>query len=128
MDRLLRGSVEVLATYVPILIFILVALSLPLVGLVVGKLIRPYKPHTTKLMPYECGVDPEGDARDRFSIRFYIIAILFVVFDVETIFLFPWAIIYDRLALFGFIEMLVFLGILIVGYFYVWKKGALEWV
>ena len=117
-----------LATYVPILIFILVALSLPVVGLVVGRLIRPYKPHATKLMSYECGVDPEGDARDRFSIRFYIIAILFVVFEVETIFLFPWAIIYDRLALFGFIEMLVFLGILIVGYFYVWKKGALEWV
>jgi NADH-quinone oxidoreductase subunit A len=118
----------VLASYVPILIFILVALSLPVVGLVVGKLIRPSRPHATKLMPYECGVDPEGDARDRFSSRFYIIAILFVVFDVETVFLFPWAIIYDRLALFGFIEMLVFLGILVVGYFYVWKKGALEWV
>ena len=117
-----------LANYVPILIFILVALSLPVVGLVVGKLIRPYRPHATKLMPYECGVDPEGDARDRFSNRFYIIAILFVVFDVETVFLFPWAIIYERLALFGFIEMLVFLGILVVGYFYVWKKGALEWV
>ncbi len=117
-----------LANYVPILMFILVALSLRLVGLFVVKLIRPYRPQATMLMPYECGVDPEGDARDRFSIRFYIIAILFVVFDVETIFLFPWAIIYRRLALFGFIEMLVFLGILIVGYFYVWKKGALEWV
>ncbi len=117
-----------LATYIPILIFILVALSLPVVGLVVGRLLRPSRPHATKLMPYECGVDPEGDARDRISVRFYIIAILFVVFDVETIFLFPWAIIYRRLALFGFIEMLVFLGILIVGYFYVWKKGALEWV
>ena len=101
---------------------------LPVVGLAVGRLLRPSRPHGTKLMPYECGVDPEGDARERFSVRFYIIAILFVIFDVETIFLFPWAIIYHRLALFGFIEMTVFLGILIVGYFYVWKKGALEWV
>ncbi len=117
-----------LASYIPILIFILIALSLPIVGLAVGWLVRPSKPHATKLMPYECGVDPESDARDRFSVRFYIIAILFVVFDVETIFLFPWAIIYDQLPVFLFIEMLVFLGILIVGYFYVWKKGALEWV
>lgn len=117
-----------LASYIPVLLFIVVAILLPVMGLGVGRLLRPFKPQQTKLMPYECGVDPIGDARGRFSIRFYIIAILFVIFDVETIFLFPWAIIYDRLALFGFIEMLIFLGILIVGYFYVWKKGALEWV
>jgi NADH-quinone oxidoreductase subunit A len=117
-----------LGSYIPVLIFILIALSLPVVGLGVGRLLRPFKPNADKLMPYECGVDPEGDARDRFSVRFYIIAILFVIFDVETIFLFPWAVIYNRLALFGFIEMVIFLGILIVGYFYVWKKGALEWV
>ena len=117
-----------LGAYIPILIFILVALMLPVVGLSVGRLIRPSNPGGDKLMPYECGVDPEGEAHERFSIRFYIIAILFVIFDVETIFLFPWAIIYDQLALFGFIEMTIFLGILIVGYFYVWKKGALEWV
>ncbi|MBI4446221.1 MAG: NADH-quinone oxidoreductase subunit A [Acidobacteria bacterium] len=117
-----------LASYIPVLIFIIVALLLPVVGLGVGRLLRPYKPSASKLMPYECGVDPEGDARDRFSVRFYVIAILFVIFDVETIFLFPWAVIYDQLALFGFIEMVIFLGILLVGYFYVWKKGALEWV
>ena len=117
-----------IASYIPIFIFILIAISLPVVGLAVGSLIRPSNPYAGKLTPYECGVDPEGDARDRFSIRFYIIAILFVVFDVETIFLFPWAVIYDQLALFGFIEMLIFLAILIVGYVYVWKKGALEWV
>ena len=117
-----------LASYVPILIFIVIALSLPIVGLTVGWLVRPSKPNAAKLMPYECGVDPESDSRDRFSVRFYIIAILFVVFDVETIFLFPWAIIYKQLPTFLFIEMVVFLGILIVGYFYVWKKGALEWV
>lgn len=117
-----------LAAYLPVLIFIVVAILLPAIGLGVGQLLRPYKPQAGKLMPYECGVDPMGDARERFSVRFYVIAILFVIFDVETIFLFPWAIIYDRLALFGFIEMLIFLGILIVGYFYAWKKGALEWV
>lgn len=116
-----------LASYIPILIFIVVASTLPIVGLSVGKLLRPSRPSDEKLKPYECGVDPIDNARGRFSVRFYIIAILFVVFDVETIFLFPWAVIYDKLALFGFIEMLVFLGILIVGYFYVWKKGALEW-
>ena len=116
-----------LGSYVPVLLFILVAISLPVVGLTVGRFLRPNRPHASKLSPYECGVDPEGDARERFSVRFYIIAILFVIFDVETVFLFPWAIIYDELALFGFIEMVIFLGILIVGYFYVWKKGALEW-
>jgi NADH-quinone oxidoreductase subunit A len=78
-------------------------------------------------MPYECGIDPIGDARERFSVRFYIVAILFLVFDVETIFLFPWAVIYDELALFGLVEMLIFIGILVVGYYYAWRKGALEW-
>jgi NADH-quinone oxidoreductase subunit A len=116
-----------LAAYLPVLIFALIAVSLPVVGLGVGRLLRPSRPSASKLSPYECGVEPETDARDRISNRFYIIAILFVIFDVETIFLFPWAVIYGRLAIFGFFEMLIFLGILIVGYFYVWKKGALEW-
>jgi NADH-quinone oxidoreductase subunit A len=117
----------VLASYVPVLIFIVVAALLPVVALAVGRLLRPSLPGQGKLAPYECGIEPSGDARERFSVRFYVIAILFVIFDVETIFLFPWAVIYDKLALFGFIEMVVFLGILIVGYVYVWKKGALEW-
>lgn len=116
-----------LAAYVPILIFIVVAILLPVVGLSVGRLLRPFKPGGAKLDPYECGIEVESDARDRISIRFYIVAILFVIFDVETVFLFPWAVMYDELLLFGFIEMLIFLGILIVGYFYIWKKGALEW-
>jgi len=117
----------VLAGYIPVLIFIVVAALIPVLALAVGRLIRPYAPHANKRSPYECGVETTGDARERFSVRFYVIAILFVIFDVETIFLFPWAVIYGRLALFGFIEMMIFLGILIVGYFYVWKKGALEW-
>ncbi len=116
-----------LASYVPVLIFLLVALAMPVVGLGLGRLLRPSKPSQSKLSPYECGIEPDSDARERISNRFYIIAILFVIFDVETIFLFPWAILYRRLALFGLVEMLIFLAILIAGYFYVWKKGALEW-
>ncbi|RPI26320.1 MAG: NADH-quinone oxidoreductase subunit A [Acidobacteria bacterium] len=116
-----------LGGYIPVLIFIVIATLVPVLALGLGRLLRPFRPHQNKLSPYECGVEPTGDARERFSIRFYVIAILFVIFDVETIFLFPWAVIYGRLALFGFIEMMIFLGILIVGYFYAWKKGALEW-
>ena len=92
------------------------AFLFPVVTLLVAKLIRPQTGGQGKLMPYECGVDPDSDARQRYAIRYYVVAILFVIFDVETIFLFPWAIIYRKLALFGLAEMLVFLGILIVGY------------
>ena len=121
-------EVRMPANYVPIFIFIaIIAVALP-VTLIAAKLIRPDNPQKTKAMPYECGVDPIGDARSRYTVRFYIIAILFVVFDVETIFLFPWAVQYKALGLFGLAEMLVFLAILIVGYVWVWKKGALEWI
>ncbi|HMG35378.1 MAG TPA: NADH-quinone oxidoreductase subunit A [Blastocatellia bacterium] len=113
--------------YIPIAIFFLIALLLPVVLLAVSRLLHRRVFEREKLLPYECGVDPIGDARERFSVRFYIVAMLFLVFDVETIFLFPWAVIYDRLALFGLVEMLVFIGILVVGYYYAWRKGALEW-
>jgi NADH-quinone oxidoreductase subunit A len=113
--------------YIPIIIFFLIAVTLPIVLLGLSRLLHRRVFGREKLMPYECGVDPIGDARDRFSVRFYIVAMLFLVFDVETIFLFPWAIIYDKLALFGLVEMLVFIGILVVGYYYAWQKGALEW-
>jgi NADH-quinone oxidoreductase subunit A len=116
------------ANYVPVFIFIaLIIVAIP-ATLLVAKLVRPSNPDRVKNMPYECGVDPIGDARARYTIRFYIVAILFVVFDVETIFLFPWAVQYKALGLFGLVEMLVFLAILIVGYVWIWKKGALEWV
>ena len=117
----------VLVRYIPIFLFMGLAFLFPIVTLTVAKLIRPSTGGQGKLMPYECGVDPDSDARQRYAIRYYVVAILFVIFDVETIFLFPWAIIYKQLALFGLVEMLVFLAILIVGYFYAWKKGALEW-
>ncbi len=114
--------------YVPIFIFIAVVVILIPLTLGIAKLVRPEKPEKAKLMPYECGVDPIGDSRQRYTVRFYIVAILFVIFDVETIFLFPWAVLYKSLAWFGFIEMMIFLAILIVGYVWVWKKGALEWI
>jgi NADH-quinone oxidoreductase subunit A len=115
------------ANYVPVFIFVLIVVIAMPAALLAAKLFRPSKPSKNKAMAYECGVDPIGDSRARYSVRFYVIAILFVVFDVETIFLFPWAVQYKALGLFGLVEMLVFLGILIAGYVWVWKKGALEW-
>jgi len=114
--------------YVPIFLFIaLVGVLLP-VTLLAAKLVRPDNPGKTKLMPYECGIDPVDSARGRYTVRFYIVAILFVVFDVETIFLFPWAVRFKAFGVFGLIEVLIFLLILVVGYIWIWKKGALEWV
>ena len=121
------GATPPIYGYIPIVIFFLIAVLLPVVLLAVSRLVQRRVFEREKLMPYECGVDPIGDARDRFSVRFYIVAMLFLIFDVETIFLFPWAVIYDRLALFGLVEMLLFIGILVVGYYYAWRKGALEW-
>ena len=111
--------------YVPLFIFVaVVALLIPITLLFA----RPDNPNRTKLMPYECGIDPVDSARGRYTVRYYIIAILFVVFDVETIFLFPWAVKFKALGMFGLMEMLIFLGILIVGYIWIWGKGALEWI
>jgi len=114
--------------YVPIFIFALVAFLVAAGTVALFALIRPKNPFKTKLMPYECGITPFDNARGRYTVRFYIVAILFVVFDVETIFLFPWAVQFKLLGLFGLLEMMIFLGILIVGYIWIWKKGALEWV
>lgn len=118
---------SVLANYIPIFLFMGLTLLFPIVTLLAARLVRPQSGGEGKLAPYECGVDPDSDARQRYAIRYYVVAILFVIFDVETVFLFPWAINFKRLALFGLIEMLVFLGILIVGYVWIIKKGALDW-
>ncbi len=115
-------------SYLPILVFCVIAVGFLAVSLLAAKILRHRSSGRTNRDPYECGNEPESFAHDhRFSIRYYLIAVLFVVFDVETIFLFPWAVMFDKLALFGFIEMVVFLAILIVGYVYVWKRGALDW-
>jgi NADH-quinone oxidoreductase subunit A len=120
--------------YLPVLIYAVLVIAFPAVTLILAKLIRPTSTSVgAKLMPYECGIPPENDARGRYSVRFYIVAMLFVIFDVETMFLIPWAILYKgwvavHLGLFALVSMFVFLGILLVGYVWLYKKGALEWV
>lgn len=117
-----------LEAYVPIALFIVIAIGFAIVTLLMSRLVHAEKYNKVKLEPYECGIEPRTDARDRYSIRYYLVAMLFVIFDVETVFMFPWAVIVDKLGLFGLIEMIVFLFILVVGYFYAWREGALEWV
>ena len=114
--------------YLPIFIYLVCAILFPIALLIFSKLIRPSAPSTTKMEAYECGIQAASDSRGRYTVRFYIIAILFVIFDVETIFLYPWAVRYHRLGWFGVSEVAVFLAILIVGYIWAYKKGAFEWV
>src|SRR2546427_4299636 len=114
--------------YLPIFIFLAIAIVFPVVTIVAAKLIRPSAPFTTKLEAYECGIKAASDSRGRYTVRFYIIAILFVIFDVETIFLFPWAVRYRQIGWFGVAEVFVFLAILVVGYLWAYRKGALDWV
>lgn len=116
-----------LDAYIPILLFILVGIGFAIFTLMVSRLVSTNRYNKVKLEPYECGIEPLTDARDRYSVRYYLVAMLFVIFDVETVFMFPWAVIMDELALFGLIEMLVFLFILVIGYVYAWRKGALDW-
>jgi NADH-quinone oxidoreductase subunit A len=116
-----------LESYLPILVLLVVAFGFAVGSVVMSRLIGQKKPTAVKLAPYECGVPPVGTARDRVSVKFYIIAMLFIVFDIEAVFLYPWAVLFKKLGLFGLIEMGVFIAILLVGYVYVWKKGALEW-
>ena len=119
--------------YLPVLIYAALVIAFPAVTLVLAKLIRPTSTSIgPKLKPYECGIAPEGDSRGRYSVRFYILAMLFLIFDVEIVFLFPWAISYKgwiaiHLGLFALISMFVFLGVLLIGYVWLYKKGALEW-
>ena len=113
--------------YLPILTLIIIAVCFSFCAAILSRLVGEKKPSTVKLAPYECGMPPVGSARERFSIKFYIIAMLFIVFDIEVVFMYPWAVMFKSLGLFGFVEMGVFILILLVGYAYVWKKGALEW-
>jgi len=115
-------------SYLPILVFTLVAVLFLTATLLAARLLRHAGSASMNLDPYECGNEAVTLALDhRFSIRYYLIAVLFVIFDVETVFLFPWAVLFDQLALFGFIEMMVFLVILVAGYVYIWNRGALRW-
>ena len=120
MDILLRE-------YLPILIFLGIALGLAMVIVVASLLAARQSPDSEKLSPYECGFEPFQDARNKFDVRFYLVAILFIIFDLEMTFLFPWAIVLGDLGLYGYWSMMVFLGVLTVGFIYEWRKGALEW-
>ena len=116
-----------LAEYFPILLFIAVALAIGVAPMVLGKLLGPSRPDPEKLSPYECGFEAFEDARMKFDVRYYLVAILFILFDLEIAFLFPWAVVINDIGLAGFLSMMLFLGILTVGFVYEWMKGALEW-
>ncbi len=113
--------------YLPILIFIGVALFIGGVIVAAGRVLGPHRPDSAKLSPYECGFEAFEDARMKFDVRYYLVAILFIIFDLEIAFLFPWAVSLNEIGRFGFFSMMAFLGILVVGFIYEWKKGALEW-
>ncbi|CAE6486094.1 NADH dehydrogenase subunit A [Nitrosomonas nitrosa] len=116
-----------LGNYFPILLFILIGLAVGVLSMLAGWMFAPNRPDSEKLSSYECGFEAFEDARIKFDVRYYLVAILFILFDLEIAFLFPWAVVLNEIGLFGFTAMLVFLGILIVGFVYEWKKGALEW-
>ena len=124
---------KMLENYFPVLVFILVGLAFGCAPILLGWFIAPHRPNPEKLSAYECGFEAFEDARMKFDVRYYLIAIIFILFDLEIAFLFPWATIFKEIVavpaikMFGFVEMLVFLGILLVGYIYAWAKGALDW-
>jgi NADH-quinone oxidoreductase subunit A len=113
--------------YLGVLVFLMVATAFGIGTLVLGEFLRIRRPYPEKLMPYESGNAPVGEPHMRFSVKFYIVAMLFVVFDVEAVFLYPWAIVFDKIGLYAFIEMVIFIAILLVGYIYAWRKEAFVW-
>ena len=123
------------APYLPLLIHILFAVAIASGMVILSALLGKRRPTRAKMSPYECGMQPTGDARQRFTVKFYLVAMLFILFDVEAVFLYPWAVIYRELSnvktygtkFFGFTEMVVYIGIVLVGFFYIWKKGVLDW-
>ena len=122
---------SMLENYFPILLFILVGIAFGAVPVMLGgglsRLLGVHRPDSEKLSPYECGFEAFEDARMKFDVRYYLVAILFILFDLEIAFLFPWAVVLREIGLFGFVSMMIFLGILLIGFIYEWKRGALEW-
>ncbi len=116
-----------LQNFLPILIFLVVALGMGAVMLGLGRALAPHRPDAAKLSPYECGFEAFEDTRSKFDVRYYLVAILFIIFDLEIAFLFPWAVAMGEIGMTGFVAMMVFLGILVIGFIYEWRKGALEW-
>jgi|SRR5208283_1484090 len=126
MNTMVPGNF-VPTAYFPVLIFMIIAFLFGVVVLLIGQLFRLKRSYPEKLMAYESGNPPIGEARQRFNVRFYIIAMLFVVFDVEAVFMYPWALVYDKIGLYALIEMMLFIAVLVIGYVYAWKKEAFEW-
>ena len=118
---------EYLSRYFPILLFVFIAFAFGAGTLLISYFVQPKYPEPEKLSTYECGSEPFSDARMPFPVRYYIFAMLFVIFDVEVIFLYPWAIVFNKIGLIGLVEMLIFIGLFLVAYVYAWRKGALEW-
>jgi NADH-quinone oxidoreductase subunit A len=118
---------DVLTEYLPVLLFIAVSAVVGIALIVLGNLLGPRRPQAEKSAPYECGFEAFEDTRMRFDVRYYLIAILFIIFDLEIAFVFPWATVFGKLGLLGLVEMGIFLSLLVLGFVYVWKKGALEW-
>ena len=116
-----------LGNYLPILLFLITAIVIGGVAMAAGSLLGPNKPDAAKLSPYECGFEAFENARMKFDVRYYLVAILFIIFDLEIAFLFPWAIVLDDIGMFGFVAMMIFLFVLVIGFVYEWQKGALEW-
>jgi NADH-quinone oxidoreductase subunit A len=116
-----------LSNYLPVMIFVVIGLAVAVIVISLGYFLGTRRPDSEKLSPYECGFESFEDARMKFDVRYYLVAILFIIFDLEIAFLFPWAIVLDQIGLFGFVSMAIFLGILVIGFIYEWKKGALEW-
>ncbi|MBE9516764.1 MAG: NADH-quinone oxidoreductase subunit A [Proteobacteria bacterium] len=116
-----------LENYLPILIFLGIGVAVGVGPMLIGRILGPHRPDSAKLSPYECGFEAFEDTRMKFDVRYYLVAILFIIFDLEIAFLFPWGVVLREIGMFGFLAMVLFLGILVVGFIYEWKKGALEW-
>jgi len=127
-DSINEGVRALLTSYVFIGIFAVIAILFPIIALTLAFVIRPKKPNPVKSSTYECGLETIGETWVQFRVQYYIYALVFVIFDIETVFLFPWAVAYDKLGLFALVEMFIFLAILVGGLIYAWRKGALEWV
>jgi NADH-quinone oxidoreductase subunit A len=116
-----------LSDYLPVVILAALGAAFAVASLAASALLRPHRPSPAKVAPYECGIVPQGEPAGRFPVKFYVVAMLFIIFDIETIFLFPWAVTFRRLGLFGLVEMAVFIVLVFVAYVYVWQRGGLEW-
>jgi len=117
----------VLTEYLPVLFFIIIAVGVGVMMIAMGSMLSPSRPDAEKNSPYECGFEPFEDARMKFDVRYYLVAIFFILFDLEIAFLFPWAVVLDDIGVFGFVSMLIFLFVLVVGFIFEWCRGALEW-